>query len=431
MSHFHEAGDVSAFHVVDEAVGFAAVFETLSVDRSHDSVEFFVYFGFAPLEVHSVLAHFEAGSGYAACVHSLTGSVSGARVDEGVDCFGGAAHVRHFSHHFYAVGHQCFGVVAVEFVLGSAGKSDLHFAFPRLFAGEKFRAGEFFSVGSHDVVAGSAEFEHVFNLFVVKAGGVVDVAVGTGDGHYLSTEFGCFLGSAPSHVAETGDSHGFACDVLAFFFEHALHEVESAVAGGFGTDERTAEFEAFAGECAGVFVHQTFVHAKHVANFAAAYADITGGHVAVGTEVLPQAEHEGLAEAHDFTVALATGREVATAFTAAHRQGGEGVFECLFKAEEFEDREVHGSVEADTAFVRANGVVELHAIADVVLYFAFVVDPGYAEGNDTVGFNHAFDDFVALELGVLVVHFFYREQYFFHCLQIFFFTGMLGFQVSH
>ena len=154
-------------------------------------------------------------------------------------------------------------------------------------------------------------------------------------------------------------------------------------------------------------VDEAFVHAVHVAYFAAAYADVACGHVAVRPEVFPEAEHEGLAETHDFAVALAAGREVAAAFCTAHGECGEGVFESLLKAEELEDGEVYGSVETDAAFVRADGIVELHAVADVVLHFAFVVEPCYAESDDAVGLDHAFYDFVAFEFGMLVVDFFY------------------------
>ena len=49
-----------------------------------------------------------------------------------------------------------------------------------------------------------------------------------------------------------------------------------------------------------------------------------------------------LAEAHNFGIALATGREVAAAFGTAHGECGEGVFESLLEGEEFEDRKIYG-----------------------------------------------------------------------------------------
>ena len=63
MSNFHEACNVGAFHIVDVTIGFSTVFHTLCVDVVHDAMKFFVNFGFAPREVHCVLAHFETRSG--------------------------------------------------------------------------------------------------------------------------------------------------------------------------------------------------------------------------------------------------------------------------------------------------------------------------------------------------------------------------------
>ena len=140
---------------------------------------------------------------------------------------------------------------------------------------------------------------------------------------------------------------------------------------------------------------------------------------------------KGLTEAHDFAVALAAGREVRAALGAAHRQGGESIFEGLLETEEFQDREVHRSVETDAAFVRADGVVELHAVADVVLHFALVVKPGDAEGDDAVGLDHALDDFVAFEFGVLVVDVFYTHKNLADSLEVFFFTGVFGLEGRH
>ena len=104
-------------------------------------------------------------------------------------------------------------------------------------------------------------------------------------------------------------------------------------------------------------------------------------------------------------------------------------FESLLEAEEFKNREVDRCVETDAAFVRADSVVELHAVADVVLHFAFVVDPGHAESDDAVGLDHALDDFCFFKFRMLVVDVLYADEDFLDCLKILLFTRMLGFQV--
>ncbi len=153
-----------------------------------------------------------------------------------------------------------------------------------------------------------------------------------------------------------------------------------------------------------MLVDELFVHSIHIAYLAATNADVTGGNVTVGTEVLPKAEDKRLAEAHDFTVALATGREIRTAFRTTHRECGQSVLESLLETEEFQNRKVDRRVEADTTLVRADGVVELHAVTDVVLHVTIVVKPGNTECDNLVRLDHTLDDFVAFKLRMLVVN---------------------------
>ena len=68
-------------------------------------------------------------------------------------------------------------------------------------------------------------------------------------------------------------------------------------------------------------------------------------------------DHKALAETHVFVVGLAFGVEVGTAFTAADQQAGQGAFEDLLEAEELDDAEIYGRMEAETAFVGAQGTV--------------------------------------------------------------------------
>ena len=86
-------------------------------------------------------------------------------------------------------------------------------------------------------------------------------------------------------------------------------------------------------------------------------------------------------------------------------------------------------MEAQTAFVRANGRVELYAVADVDLHFTFVIDPGHTERDDAFGFHKALDEFSFLELRMLVVDVLDGFQYFFHCLQEFRLARVFALQV--
>ena len=101
------------------------------------------------------------------------------------------------------------------------------------------------------------------------------------------------------------------------------------------------------------------------------------------------------------------------------------------QSEEFEYRKIYGCVEADASFVRAYGLVELYAVAEVGLYVAFVVDPCHTECDDAVGFYHAFDDSCFLKFGMFVIYILHTHQHFFDGLEIFFFARVLRLKGAH
>ena len=148
---------------------------------------------------------------------------------------------------------------------------------------------------------------------------------------------------------------------------------------------------------------QFFVHTEHIAYLTATDTDITGRNILVGTDVTVEFRHESLAEAHDLSIALTTGREVGATLGTTHRQCGQGVLEGLLKGEELQDGEVHRSVETDTALIRADGVVMLDTVAHVCLDLSLVIHPCDTEGDDAVGDAETLDEVVLLKFGMLIV----------------------------
>ena len=185
-----------------------------------------------------------------------------------------------------------------------------------------------------------------------------------------------------------------------------MNEVQTAETGGFRTNQRTAEFKSFSGECSRKLTGQLLVHTEHITYFATAYTDITGRYIHIRTQVAPQFQHKCLAETHDFRIALATGGEVRTAFTATHRKRSQCILECLLEAEEFQNRKVDGSMETDTAFVRTDSVVELYTITEIGLNFPSVVYPSDTESEDTIRLYQSFDDLGFFKFGMLIVYIF-------------------------
>jgi len=118
--------------------------------------------------------------------------------------------------------------------------------------------------------------------------------------------------------------------------------------------------------------------------------------------VTVQLGHEALAETHNFCIGLALRVKVGAALAAAHGQSGQGVLEDLLEAEELDNGEVDGGMEAQAALVRSDSGIELNAVAAVDLDLAVVVNPGNAEGDDALGLYKALDEACLLPLGVLV-----------------------------
>ena len=170
-----------------------------------------------------------------------------------------------------------------------------------------------------------------------------------------------------------------------------------------------------------VLASQFLIHTVQEADLTTAYAYVAGGNVGIDTDIVPQFKHESLAETHDFSVRLAGRIEVRTTLCTTHRKGRQGVLESLLETEELQHRRVHGLVETQTAFVGTDRAVELNAVAQVGLNFAFVVHRLYEALND-LGF---------LELRMLVVNFLDGLEYFAYGLQVFVFTRVLTLQFCH
>ena len=263
-------------------------------------------------------------------------------------------------------------------------------------------------------------------LFRGNAVRIVDVPVGVGHGDGLGAKLVEFFNSVLGHVAGAGHQAYLALQVVVAGGKHVLGEVNAAVAGRFRTDQGTAPVEALAGENAGEFIADSLVLSEKVADFAAAYADVPGGNVRIRTDVALKLRHEALAEAHHFIVAFALGVEVGAALAAAHGKSGEGVFENLFKAQEFEDAQIHAGMEAEAALVRSDGAVEFHAVSAVHLDLPLVVDPRHAEQDGSFRFNDPFQNRVIFVLGIRGQDRFDRAEHFLNSLDEFFFVTVLG-----
>src|SRR5690606_5190793 len=166
-------------------------------------------------------------------------------------------------------------------------------------------------------------------------------------------------------VARAGNGHATALEMPFFAVQHLLREIDTAVSGGFGPHQAAPVGDPFAREDAVRLVGDAFVLAIEKSDLPGSHPNVTSRHVHVRAEMAIELGHEGLAKAHDLRIAASLRIEVGPALAASDGQGGEGVFQDLFKGEELEDAKIHRGVKAQTSLVGADGAVHLDSITAV------------------------------------------------------------------
>ena len=139
-----------------------------------------------------------------------------------------------------------------------------------------------------------------------------------------------------------------------------------------------------------------------IADLAAADTDVARRAVDVLADVALKLGHEGLAEAHDFTVGLASGIKVGAALGAADRKTGHGILEALLEAQEFDNGKVDGGIKTKASLERAEGRVVLDAVSAVHMILEFVIHPYHTEFDGTLRLDHPLQDagLLVLRMGV-------------------------------
>ena len=368
-------------------------------DVHHNVLQLGIHFLKGPAQTLGVLAHFQSGGGYAAGVGSLAGAEQNAvflQISGGVQRSG---HVGTFCHCEATVGNQHLGVIQQQLVLGGAGQShvalDAPHALTLVIDGVGTSLGVLGQAGTLDLL----DIDEGSHIDSVR---IVDPAGGVGAGDRLGTQLPGLLNGVGCHVAGAGNHNGLAFQRLTVALEHLVGQVQQTVAGSLGSGQGAAVGQALTGEHAFVQIPDALVLAEQVADFPAAYADVTGGHVGIGADVLVQLGHEALAERHHFPVGLALGVKVRAAFAAADGQTGEGVFEHLLEAQELDHAQVHAGMESQTALVGTDGAVELHTVAVVYLNLTFVVHPGHPEEDGPLGGGQPLQQSVAA-VGIFIL----------------------------
>lgn len=370
----------------------------------HNALEAVVHLFGGPAHAGGVLSHLQTGDGDTTSVGSLAWGVPdssstgvGLTVSlEDIDGVLGGAHVGAFGDELAARGNEGLGLLAGDLVLGGGGESDVDAAGD---VGPGARTGDVLELGAEGGLGGELGDLLALDLdggdlvdFLGGEGALLAVkdesTLGIGEGDDGAAQLNDLQGGVLGDVAGAGDGDALAGEGLLAaggVLDHVLGVVGDTVAGGLGTDERTTPAAALAGEDTLPLVADLLVLAEHEADLAAGDANITGGNVGVGTDVLAQLGHEGDAEAADLGVGLPLGVEVGTTLATAHVQAGQGILEDLLEAQELQDGQVDRGVEAETALVGAESGVELDTETTVDLDLTFVILPDHAELDHALG----------------------------------------------
>ena len=289
-----------------------------------------------------------------------------------------------------------------------------------------FTAGYFFGIYADSCAALLLDVKKDLQVDAVR---VIDITLGVAHrddfAAALCALFSCIL----CYVAGAGNNNRLAFKaVILQMLQRFGSIVAKAVTGGLGSGERTAEGKPFACQHSAVkAVGNALVSTEEEADFTCTDTDVACGHVGKLANMPVKLCHKALAEAHHFGVGLALRVKVGTAFAAAHGQGGQGVFKNLFEPKELQDGQIDGRMEAQAAFVRADGRVELDTETAVYLYLAAVIHPGDAELNHALRLHKTLEQACLFPLGMLVNHKLERFKNFSYCLKKFRFVAVSGF----
>ena len=78
-------------------------------------------------------------------------------------------------------------IFTIQLILGSTWQVDIGLLLPRLLVGEEGGTFKLLFVGLTYIIATGTQLKHIFDLLVVKTGGIIDIAVRTADGNDLRT----------------------------------------------------------------------------------------------------------------------------------------------------------------------------------------------------------------------------------------------------
>ena len=432
-----EGDDFTLFSIVvglaDTEYGYASIkeMESICVDVGHNAAQMPVHLFSRPMLANGILTHLQPRCRHSAGVRSLARRVKDTLFFEQGDGVGGGRHVGTFRHAEASALDKPFGIGKGYFVLGRTRESYIAGNAPgplaRIICRTRILGSVFFDTAAAYVL----ELEDKSHLFLIKPVRVVYKTVGVGKRHDLGPEPHGLLGCVLRHVSGARHYHRTALERAVPRGKHLLGKVAQTVSRSLGTQQRTTPGQAFSGQSTGKLAFNTLVLAEKISYLAAPHSYVSGRNISILADVTVQFRHKALAETHDLGVGLASRAEIRTALGAAHRKRGQTVLESLLKCEELHYAQVHALMEADTALVRAESAVALHAEAAVDMESTSVVRPGNTEYHYAFRFRNAFKYFLVNEIRICRDVWCYAFSNFTHGLMEFFLAGIACDHIRH
>lgn len=284
--------------------------ETVLESILHDALELLVNLLGSPVEALRVLSHLETGDGDTTSVGSLSGTVPDGLVLvlaavslEDLDGLLSAAHVGALSDELASGSDQCLGLLAGNLVLSRRGEGNVDLA--NLLPGTgTLDVLETVVLKSGKGLALELELGDGLDVLGVEAGlvGSNEGTLAVGERDDLAAELDNLEGSKLGDVSGSRDGDALAGErflASGGILDHVLDIVDETVAGGLGANQAATPRSTLAGENALPAVLLGAVCAKQIANLAATNADVAGGDISVGADVLAELPHEGNAELAD------------------------------------------------------------------------------------------------------------------------------------
>ena len=231
---------------------------------------------------------------------------------------GSGRHIGAFTHTKTPIGSELLGIVFIEFVLGRTRQGHIARHRPWPLPSVEACTGIGIDIFANSFTFGIFQVHYKSQLIGIDTIWIHHIARRIGKCENLGTQLNTFFGSVLRYIPRSRNHYAFALQPIRFGGKHILCKIHGTVSRGFRADHRATPTDSFSSKDSGKFVFQSFVLAKHIANFSTANPDIPSRNIPIRTDMAKQLGHKALTKTHHFPVRFAFRIKVSTAFATTH-----------------------------------------------------------------------------------------------------------------